>query len=606
MELRNVAIIAHVDHGKTTLVDGILRQTGVFRSNADMQDRVLDSDDLERERGITILAKNTAVMYKNCKINIVDTPGHTDFGGEVERIMDMVDGALLVVDAFEGPMPQTRFVLQKALARRVQPIVLVNKIDRPDCRPLDVLDEVLDLFIDLGADEELLNYPVLYGAARLGIVASRLEDALASVKAGQGSVMPLLDTIVQYVPAPKGEAEAPLQMMVSTLDYDSYIGRIAIGRLHNGTLCRNEQVAVTRGGTDKLQREIVSQLFIFENLKRVPKDKATVGEIVALAGMDNVEIGDTITSVEQPTSLPPLEVDQPTLMMLFRVNDSPFAGQEGKYLTSRHLKDRLEREKRVNVALRVQATDSPDIFEVAGRGELHLSILIENMRREGYELAVSKPQVIFHESDAGLLEPLERLVVDIPNEYMGVIMDNLGSRRGELLNMVQAGDSRIKLEFTVPTRGLVGFAPQFLTETKGNGVMHYTFQGYGPYRGDIPQRTNGSLVAWERGEATAYAINNIQDRGILFIRPGTMVYEGMIIGENSRESDLDVNIAKKKHVTNMRSATADIAPKIDEPRTFSLEEALAFVADDELVEITPRSIRLRKAVLDRSQRNRPK
>ncbi|NLJ24461.1 MAG: translational GTPase TypA [Firmicutes bacterium] len=606
MELRNVAIIAHVDHGKTTLVDGILRQTGVFRSNADMQDRVLDSDDLERERGITILAKNTAVMYKNCKINIVDTPGHTDFGGEVERIMDMVDGALLVVDAFEGPMPQTRFVLQKALARRVQPIVLVNKIDRPDCRPLDVLDEVLDLFIDLGADEELLNYPVLYGAARLGIVASRLEDALASVKAGQGSVMPLLDTIVQYVPAPKGEAEAPLQMMVSTLDYDSYIGRIAIGRLHNGTLCRNEQVAVTRGGTDKLQREIVSQLFIFENLKRVPKDKATVGEIVALAGMDNVEIGDTITSVEQPTPLPPLEVDQPTLMMLFRVNDSPFAGQEGKYLTSRHLKDRLERERRVNVALRVQATDSPDIFEVAGRGELHLSILIENMRREGYELAVSKPQVIFHESDAGLLEPLERLVVDIPNEYMGVIMDNLGSRRGELLNMVQAGDSRIKLEFTVPTRGLVGFAPQFLTETKGNGVMHYTFQGYGPYRGDIPQRTNGSLVAWERGEATAYAINNIQDRGILFIRPGTMVYEGMIIGENSRESDLDVNIAKKKHVTNMRSATADIAPKIDEPRTFSLEEALAFVADDELVEITPRSIRLRKAVLDRSQRNRPK
>jgi GTP-binding protein len=606
MELRNVAIIAHVDHGKTTLVDGILRQTGVFRSNADMQDRVLDSDDLERERGITILAKNTAVMYKNCKINIVDTPGHTDFGGEVERIMDMVDGALLVVDAFEGPMPQTRFVLQKALARRVQPIVLVNKIDRPDCRPLDVLDEVLDLFIDLGADEELLNYPVLYGAARLGIVASRLEDALASVKAGQGSVMPLLDTIVQYVPAPKGEAEAPLQMMVSTLDYDSYIGRIAIGRLHNGTLCRNEQVAVTRGGTDKLQREIVSQLFIFENLKRVPKDKATVGEIVALAGMDNVEIGDTITSVEQPTPLPPLEVDQPTLMMLFRVNDSPFAGQEGKYLTSRHLKDRLEREKRVNVALRVQATDSPDIFEVAGRGELHLSILVENMRREGYELAVSKPQVIFHESDAGLLEPLERLVVDIPNEYMGVIMDNLGSRRGELLNMVQAGDSRIKLEFTVPTRGLVGFAPQFLTETKGNGVMHYTFQGYGPYRGDIPQRTNGSLVAWERGEATAYAINNIQDRGILFIRPGTMVYEGMIIGENSRESDLDVNIAKKKHVTNMRSATADIAPKIDEPRTFSLEEALAFVADDELVEITPRSIRLRKAVLDRSQRNRPK
>ena len=606
MELRNVAIIAHVDHGKTTLVDGILKQTGVFRSNADIQDRVLDSDDLERERGITILAKNTAVMYGDYKINIVDTPGHTDFGGEVERIMDMVDGALLVVDAFEGPMPQTRFVLQKALARRVQPIVLINKIDRPDCRPLEVVDEVLDLFIDLGADEELLDYPVLYGTARLGIVAEELDDALAVIQAGQGSVRALLEAIVNYVPAPAGSPQAPLQLMVSTLDYDSYIGRIAIGRLHNGTLSRGDQVVVTRGGTDKLQKETVGQLFVFENLRRVPADHAPVGEIVALAGMDNVEIGDTITSVEQPAPLPPLEVDQPTLMMLFRVNDSPFAGQEGKYLTSRHLWDRLEREKRVNVALRVRATDSPDVFEVAGRGELHLSILIENMRREGYEMAVSKPQVILHESDAGIMEPLERLVVDIPTEYMGVVMDNLGTRRGELLNMSQMGDNRLKLEFTVPTRGLIGFASEFLTETKGNGVMHYTFYGYGPYRGDISQRTSGALVAWETGEATAYAINNIQERGILFIRPGTMVYEGMIIGENCRENDLDVNIAKKKHVTNMRSATADIAPKIDEPRIFSLEEALAFVAEDELVEITPKSIRLRKAVLDRSQRNRPK
>ena len=606
MELRNVAIIAHVDHGKTTLVDGILRQTGVFRANADIQDRVLDSDDLERERGITILAKNTAVMYGDHKINIVDTPGHTDFGGEVERIMDMVDGALLVVDAFEGPMPQTRFVLQKALARRVQPIVLINKIDRPDCRPLEVVDEVLDLFIDLGADEELLNYPVLYGTARLGIVAEGLEDALAAVSEGQGSVKPLLDAIVRYVPAPAGNAQAPLQLMVSTLDYDSYIGRIAIGRLHNGTLKQGEEVVVTRGGTDKLQKEIVSQLFVFENLKRVAADTADVGEIVALAGMDHVEIGDTITSVEQPAPLPPLEVDQPTLMMLFRVNDSPFAGQEGKYLTSRHLRERLEREKRVNVALRVRETDSPDVFEVAGRGELHLSILIENMRREGYEMAVSKPQVIFRESDAGLLEPLERLVVDIPTDYMGVIMDNLGNRRGELLNMAQLGERRLKLEFIVPTRGLIGFASEFLTETKGNGVMHYTFYGYGSYRGDIAQRTNGALVAWEEGEATAYAINNIQERGILFIRPGTTVYEGMIIGENCRDTDLDVNIAKKKHVTNMRSATADIAPKIDEPRTLSLEEALAFVAEDELVEITPKSLRLRKAVLQRSKRNRPR
>ena len=606
MELRNVAIIAHVDHGKTTLVDGILKQTGVFRANADIQDRVLDSDDLERERGITILAKNTAVLYGDYKINIVDTPGHTDFGGEVERIMDMVDGALLVVDAFEGPMPQTRFVLQKALARRVQPIVLINKIDRPDCRPLEVVDEVLDLFIELGADEELLDYPVLYGTSRLGIVAKELEDALAAVKEEQGSVKPLLDAIIQYVPAPAGKAQAPLQLMVSTLDYDSYIGRIAIGRLHNGTLGRGEEVVVTRGGTGKLQKETVTQLFVFENLKRVAANTADVGEIVALAGMDNVEIGDTITSVEQPSPLPPLEVDQPTLMMLFRVNDSPFAGREGKYLTSRHLRDRLEREKRVNVALRVRETDSPDVFEVAGRGELHLSILIESMRREGYEMAVSKPQVIFHESDADLLEPLERLVVDIPTEYMGMIMDNLGNRRGQLLNMTESGNNRLKLEFTVPTRGLMGFASEFLTETKGNGVMHYTFHGYGPYRGDIPQRTNGAIVAWEKGEATTYAINNIQERGILFIRPGTMVYEGMIIGEHCRDTDLDVNIAKKKHVTNMRSATADIAPKIDEPRTLSLEEALAFIAEDELVEITPKSLRLRKAILQRSKRNRPK
>ena len=604
MELRNVAIIAHVDHGKTTLVDGILRQTGVFRSNANVEDRILDSDELERERGITILSKNTAVMYNDYKINIVDTPGHTDFGGEVERIMDMVDGALLVVDAFEGPMPQTRFVLQKALARGVQPIVLVNKVDRPDCRPLEVVDEVLDLFIDLGADEKLLDYPVLFGSARLGIVAWDLDEALASIKQGQGSVMPLLDAIVRYVPAPFGDAKAPLQLMVSTLDYDSYIGRIAIGRIHNGSLGQGDSVVVTRGGTDKLQRESISQLFVFENLKRTPTTQAPVGEIVALAGMDNIGIGDTITSVENPLPLSPLEVDQPTMMMLFRVNDSPFAGQEGKHLTSRQLRERLEREQRVNVALRVGLTDSPDVFEVAGRGELHLAILIENMRREGYEMAVSKPEVIFHESDEGLLEPLEHLVVDVPTEFMGVVMENLGMRRGEMQNMTPLGDSRLKLEFIVPTRGLIGFGSEFLTETKGHGVMHYTFHGYGPYRGEIPQRTTGALVAWEQGEATTYAIANLQERGTLFVRPGAMVYQGMIIGESPRESDLDVNIAKKKHVTNMRSATQDIAPKIDEPRIMSLEEALAFIADDELVEITPKSIRLRKAILDpRDRRN---
>ena len=602
MELRNVAIIAHVDHGKTTLVDGILRQTGVFRSNIDVTDRILDSDELERERGITILSKNTAVMYDDYKINIVDTPGHTDFGGEVERIMDMVDGALLVVDAFEGPMPQTRFVLQKALAQGVQPIVLVNKVDRPECRPLEVVDEVLDLFIDLGADEKLLDYPVLFGAARLGIVSERLDDALTSIKQGQGSVMPLLDAIIRHVPAPFGDEQAPLQLMVSTLDYDSYIGRIAIGRIHNGSLRQGDDVAVVRGGTDRLQRESVSQLFIFENLRRTPAGHAPVGEIVALAGMGDIGIGDTVTSWENPSPLPPLEVDQPTLMMLFRVNDSPFAGLEGKHLTSRHLRERLEKEQRVNVALRVRETDSPEVFEVAGRGELHLAILIENMRREGYEMAVSKPQVIFRESDEGLLEPLEHLVIDVPTELMGVIMENVGTRRGELLNMAQLGESRLKLEFIVPTRGLIGFGSEFLTETKGHGVMNYTFHGYGPYRGDVPQRTSGALVAWEQGEATAYAIASIQERGTLFVRPGAMVYQGMVVGEHARENDLDVNVAKKKHVTNMRSATSDISPKIDEPRVLSLEEALAWVAEDELVEITPKSIRMRKAVLNNKDR----
>ncbi|HHV93701.1 MAG TPA: translational GTPase TypA [Firmicutes bacterium] len=604
MELRNVAIIAHVDHGKTTLVDAILKQTGVFRANADIQERVLDSNALERERGITILAKNTAVSYGGYKINIVDTPGHTDFGGEVERIMDMVDGALLVVDAFEGPMPQTRFVLQKALARRVKLIVLVNKIDRPDCRPLEVVDEVLDLFIDLGADEELLDSPVLYGSARLGIIEENLDDALEAVEKGRGSVKPLLEAVIRHIPAPGGSDKAPLQLLVSTLDYDPYIGRIAIGRVHNGILNRGDQVVVVRGGTDKLQYETITQLFVFENLKRVPAETVPTGEIAAIAGIDGVEIGDTVTSAEQPAPLPPLEVDQPTLMMLFRVNDSPFAGQEGKYLTSRHLRERLEREKRINVALRVRETEDPDVFEVAGRGELHLSILIENMRREGYELAVSKPRVLYKESDEGLLEPLERLIVDIPSEYMGVVMEKLGTRRGELLNMTQMADGRLKLEFIVPTRGLIGFASDFLTETKGTGIMHYTFYGYGPYRGDIPSRSSGALVACEQGEATAYAIANIQERGTLFIRPGTMVYEGMIIGEHSRENDLYVNAAKKRHVTNMRSSTAEVAPKLDEPRILSLEEALAFVAEDELVEITPKSIRLRKAVLDKSRAKR--
>lgn len=604
MQLRNIAIIAHVDHGKTTLVDGILKQTGVFRANEQVQERVLDSNDLERERGITILSKNTAILYKSAKINIVDTPGHADFGGEVERILGMVDGALLVVDAFEGPMPQTRFVLQKALEQRVKPLVVVNKVDRSDARPYEVVDEVLELFIDLGADEDLLEFPVLYACAKAGVAAATPEEVIRGLETGQGSVLPLLDAILEYVPKPTGSAEQPLQLLISNLDYDPYIGRIAIGRIQNGHLARGQNVCVVRGGTDKLQWERIGRVYTFANLRRVEVEQAEAGDIVAVAGIEQIEIGDTIADAENPQPLPPVEVGEPTLTMLFRVNDSPFAGREGQYLTSRHLKERLERERRVNVALRVRETDSPDAFEVSGRGELHLSILIENMRREGYELAVSKPKVVMKKTEEGLMEPLERLVIDVPSEYMGTVMEKIGARKGELSSMHHMADGRVKLEFIVPTRGLIGFNSQFLTDTKGHGVMYYSFYGYGPYRGDIVQRTNGALVAWEAGTATTYAISNIQERGTLFIRAGTEVYEGMIIGENSREGDLDVNIAKQKHVTNMRSSTKEIAVKIDEPRILTLEEALAFAADDELVEVTPKSIRLRKQVLNKHKRHK--
>ncbi len=604
MQLRNIAIIAHVDHGKTTLVDGILRQTGVFRQNEQVQERVLDSNDLERERGITILSKNTAILYDDYKINIVDTPGHADFGGEVERILGMVDGALLVVDAFEGPMPQTRFVLQKALTQRVKPLVVVNKVDRSDARPHEVVDEVLDLFIDLGADDDLLEFPVLYASARAGIAARTPEDVLERLHTGGGSVMPLLDAIIEHVPAPEGNEFEPLQLLVSNLDYDPYIGRIAIGRVRNGQLAPGQNVLVVRGESDKLQKERVGRVYTFANLQRVEAPQAKAGDIVAVSGIEQIEIGDTIADTESPQALPPVEVDEPTLTMLFRVNDSPFAGREGDYLTSRHLKDRLEREKRINVALRVRETDSPDIFEVSGRGELHLSILLENMRREGYELAVSKPRAVVKETEEGLMEPLERLAIDVPSEFMGTVMEKIGARKGELAHMHHMADGRVKLEFVVPTRGLIGFNSQFLTDTKGTGIMYYSFYGYGPYRGDIAHRTCGALVAWEAGTATSYAISNIQERGTLFIRPATEVYEGMVIGENAREGDLDVNIAKQKHVTNMRSSTKDIAVKIDEPRTLTLEEALAFVAEDELVEITPKSIRLRKQMLNKNKRQK--
>jgi len=601
MQLRNIAIIAHVDHGKTTLVDCVLRQTGVFRSNQEVRERVLDSNDLERERGITILAKNTAVFYKDTKINIVDTPGHADFGGEVERVLSMVDGALLVVDAFDGPMPQTRFVLEKALGQGVKPLLVVNKIDRPGARPLEVVDEVLELFINLGAGDEQIDFPIIYASARAGVAHPDLGEARRLLAAGTPNVLPLLDAVVDWVPAPGGDAAAPLQLLVTTLDWSDYVGRIAIGRLANGTLTPGQGVAVAYGDAQPRQAK-VAEVFTFQSLKRVPIERATAGDIVAVTGLGEVKIGETIMDPLAPQPLPPITVDEPTLTMTFRVNDSPFAGEEGTYVTSRQLRERLFKEARTNVALRVRETDSPDAFEVAGRGELHLSILIETMRREGYELAVSKPRVILKEGAQGVEEPLERVVIDVPQEYVGPAIESLGARKGEMTGMMPRGEDRVRLEFTVPMRGLIGYASEFATLTKGNGILTQNFAGYGPYRGPIPTRSGGSLVAWEEGEATAYAISSIQERGTLFVTPGTRVYEGMIVGENSRPDDIDVNIAKKKHVTNMRSSTSDIAVKLDEPRILTLEQALAYIRDDELVEITPKSIRLRKAVLAKGER----
>nr|PZN73382.1 MAG: translational GTPase TypA [Bacillota bacterium] len=590
-DLRNVAIIAHVDHGKTTLVDGLLRQSGTFRANEQVAERVLDSFDLERERGITILSKNTAITYKGVKINIVDTPGHADFSGEVERIMTMVDGCLLIVDAAEGPMAQTKFVLRKAMEAGLKPVVVINKIDRPDRRIAEVEDEILDLFIELGADEDQLDYPVLYASARRGIATYRLEEEGKDLQ-------PILDTILERIPCPEGDPDAPLQAMVTSLDYDEYVGRVAIARIKQGTVRAGEQVAVAKldGSVVKFR---AAQLFGFHGLKRVPMEVATVGDIIAMTGLEDVNIGETITDPENPQPLPPIKVDEPTLQMTFRTNDSPFAGQEGKYVTSRHLRARLFKELERNVALRVEETDSPDVFIVSGRGELHLSILIETMRREGYELAVSKPQVIYrYDENGNRLEPLEELILELPDEYMGPVMEALGVRKAEMTNMVHHGNGNVRLEFIIPARGLVGFRSEFLTLTRGYGIMHHTFHGYGPYRGEIPTRQRGSLVASETGTATQYALYQIQERGTLFIEPGTEVYVGMVVGEHNRPQDLDVNVCKTKHLTNIRAAGADEKLLLDPPRKLTLEEALEQIADDELVEVTPKSIRLRKQYLD--------
>jgi GTP-binding protein len=593
-KLRNVAIIAHVDHGKTTLVDAMLKQSHIFRANEQVAERVMDSNAIERERGITILSKNTAVMYKDIKINIVDTPGHADFGGEVERVLNMVDGVLLLVDASEGPMPQTKYVLRKALEQGLKPIVVINKIDRPDQRIDDVYDEVLELFMELGADDDQLDFPVVYAIARDGIAKLDLDDESDSLE-------PLMDLLIKEIPAPQGDVEGPLQMMVTTLDSDEYVGRVAIGRIMRGKIKEGQNVVVISG--DGETKERIGKVYVYQGLKRMEVSEAELGEIVAITGLPSASIGHTVADAENPEALPSINIDEPTLSMTFGVNTSPFAGREGQFVTSRHLRDRLYKETETNVSLRVEETDSPDTFKVSGRGELHLSILIETMRREGYELQIGKPEVIYKEINGQLCEPIENLTIEVPQEFMGTVMESLGTRKAELSNMTEL-KGYLRLEFTIPARGLIGFRSEFLTNTKGNGIMNHVFRGYAPYKGDIPGRSRGSLVAFEQGETTPYGIYTLQDRGVMFISPNQMVYEGMIIGENTRELDMDVNPCKKKNVSNMRSSSSDEAIRLTPPRLLSLEQALEFINKDEMVEVTPESIRLRKTILDKSQRGR--
>ena len=596
--IRNIAIIAHVDHGKTTLVDAMLRQSGTFRENEQVRERVMDSMDLERERGITIMAKNTAVRYRDVKINIVDTPGHADFGGEVERVLKMVDGVMLLVDAAEGCLPQTRFVLRKALEARLPAIAVVNKIDRSDARPAEVVNEIYELFLDLDATDDQIDFPILYAVSRDGVAKHNLDDASTNLQ-------PLFDQIVETIPAPRELRSDALQLLVANLDYNDYVGRLAIGRIFSGEIRVGDQIAVVKPDRTTHKTK-VSQLYVFEGLKREPIDKATFGEIVALAGIENINIGDTITSVENPQPLPSIAVDEPTIAMIFGVNNSPFAGREGKYVTSRQLKERLDKEILGNVAIRVEDTDSPDQFKVSGRGELQLAILIEMMRREGYELQVSKPEAITRKVDGQLLEPIEAVVVDCPDEFIGVITEALGRRKGQMTKMINHGTGRVRLEFEAPSRGLIGFRNEFLTETKGTGLLNTMFLRWGEWQGAMRGRATGSLVADRTGDTTTYALYNLQERGTLFVRPGTKVYEGMIVGENARAVDLDVNAVKEKKLTNMRASTADEAMRLVPPKELSLEQALEFIADDELVEVTPQTIRLRKRVLPANQRPKKK
>ena len=597
-DLRNIAIVAHVDHGKTTLVDTMLQQAHTFRANQEVQERVMDSMDLERERGITIMAKNAALRLETpdgeMKINIIDTPGHSDFGGEVERVLSMADGCLLLVDSAEGCLPQTRFVLGKALEAKLTPIIVVNKIDRQDARPEAVLDEIYDLFIDLDANEDQLDFPVVYAIGRDGVAKTNLADE-------SDNLIPLFDAIIENVPAPRADTEAPLQMMISNLDYNDFVGRLSIGRIVSGRIKANSEVNLARlDGTFKKFR--ISNLFGFEGLGRVNIQEAGAGDIVALSGIEDPHIGETIADLENPVALPPLTVDEPTIAMNFAANVSPLAGREGKYVTGRHLRDRLAREVLTNVAIRVEDAQEPDTFKVSGRGELQLAIIIEQMRREGYELQISRPEVVTHEEDGKLMEPVEHVFVDVPQESVGVVTEALGRRKGTMTHMINHGTGRVRLEFTIPSRGLIGFRSQFLTETRGMGLLNTLFSHYAEWGGPIPQRQSGALVADRPGVVTPFAMANLQERGTLFVEPTSTVYEGMIIGENARESDLNVNIVKEKHLTNMRSSTADIAVKIVPPQPPTLERALEWINDDELVEATPKAIRLRKKVLSSNRK----
>lgn len=594
-DIRNIAIIAHVDHGKTTLVDVMLKQSGTFRDNEQTAERMMDSNDLEKERGITILSKNTAIHYKDVKINIVDTPGHADFGGEVERVLKMVDGVLLLVDAFEGPMPQTKFVLSKALKLNLKPIVVINKIDKPNARPLEVVDKVLDLFIELEATDEQLDFPVIYVSGKAGI-------AKADINAEATDLKPLFDIILEKVPAPQGELEAPLQVLVSNVDYDEYIGKIAVGRIERGTIKNGQNIVLCGGHNNTNKNAKISKLYTYSGLKKVEIAEASMGDIVAFAGIADVNIGDTVCDPECVEPLPFVNIDEPTLSMTIGVNNGPFAGKEGEFVTSRHIRDRLFKETQTNLSLRVEETDSADTFKVSGRGELHLSVLIENMRRQGFEMIVSRPNVIYKEIDGVMCEPVEHLVIDVPEEHMGVVMEKLGLRKAEMINMAPGNQGYTRLEFRIPSRGLIGYRSEFLTDTKGTGIMNHLFDGYQPSKGEINSRLRGVLVAFESGEAVTYGLYNAEERGELFITPGTQVYEGMIVGVNAKNEDVVVNVCKKKHVTNMRASGSDEALRLSPPRQLTLEQALEFIADDELVEVTPQNIRLRKKILNKEQR----